>query len=152
EGSGHTDLNGATFPGGHTVTTNTNTVSIFGAADVINATGVPGTGGVLWSTDFLSASGTQTGTNKTFTSPVLNSPTMTTPTLGVAGATSINFGGSTLSTYASGTWTPTLRFGGGTTGITYAAQQGTYTQIGSQVIASFHINLSNKGSSTGSAQ
>jgi hypothetical protein len=79
------------------------------------------------------------------------SPTLTTPVLGAATATSINFGGTTLSTYAEGTFTPGVAFGGGTTGITYSNQTGTYTRIGNAVYFKISIGLSNKGSSTGSA-
>lgn len=51
--------------------------------------------------------------------------------------------------YAS--WTPVLSFGGGSTGITYAARSGTYTRIGNVVTFTLDLELSNKGSSTGSA-
>lgn len=77
---------------------------------------------------------------------------LTTPTLGVASATSINFGGSALSSYVeSGSWTPGIQFGGGTTGITYALQTGRYTRIGNVVYIIGLFTLSNKGSSTGAA-
>ena len=56
-----------------------------------------------------------------------------------------------LSWYEEGIWTPTLRFGGGSTGITYTTQQGRYTRVGRTVTVRFEINLSNKGSSTGEA-
>ena len=79
------------------------------------------------------------------------SPTFTTPTLGAALATSINFGGTSLSIYSDSTFTPVLKFGGGTTGITYTRQLGTYIQIGSVVHFVIDITLSSKGSSTGGA-
>jgi len=56
-----------------------------------------------------------------------------------------------LTTYATGTWTPALAFGGVTTGITYTSRSGTYTQIGREVICRFRIVLSSKGSATGAA-
>jgi hypothetical protein len=49
------------------------------------------------------------------------------------------------------TWTPTLEFGGGTTGITYSAQNGHYSRIGNIVVLRMEITLTNKGSSTGTA-
>jgi hypothetical protein len=55
----------------------------------------------------------------------------------------------TLDDYEEGTWTPVLSFGGGSTGITYSAQSGTYTKIGNGVLARVGVTLSNKGSSTG---
>ena len=54
-----------------------------------------------------------------------------------------------LDDYEEGSWTGTVDFGGGTTGITYSARQGRYTKIGRLVHASFVITLSNKGSSNG---
>lgn len=51
----------------------------------------------------------------------------------------------------SGTWTPGIDFGGGTTGITYTTQSGEYTQIGNMILFQCTVTLSNKGSSTGSA-
>ncbi len=48
-----------------------------------------------------------------------------------------------------GTWTPAFSFGGGTTGITYSLQAGTYTKIGREITAYFNIGLTSNGSSTG---
>jgi hypothetical protein len=56
-----------------------------------------------------------------------------------------------LSDYEEGTWTPGVSFGGGTTGITYTAQDGRYTKIGRQVTVTANVTLSSKGSSTGDA-
>jgi hypothetical protein len=50
-----------------------------------------------------------------------------------------------------GTWTPVLQFGGANVGITYGVQTGQYTKIGNVVTASMAIQLTSKGSSTGSA-
>jgi hypothetical protein len=57
----------------------------------------------------------------------------------------------TLDDYEEGTWTPTLTFGTGSTGMTYTARSGWYTKIGNQVTVQFTIFLSAIGSSTGSA-
>jgi len=86
----------------------------------------------------------------TFTGTIA-SPTLTTPTLGVANATSINFGGSTLGTYTETTWTPALQFGGSSTGITYSNQVGTYTRIGRMVFLQASLILTSKGAQTGAA-
>jgi hypothetical protein len=56
-----------------------------------------------------------------------------------------------LNWYEEGTWTPVLRFGGGSTAITYTTQQGRYTRVGRTVTIRFEILLSNKGSSSGEA-
>lgn len=50
-----------------------------------------------------------------------------------------------------GVWTPTLTFGGGSTGMTFSAQLGNSIAIGSLVVAFFQIDLTAKGSSTGAA-
>jgi hypothetical protein len=81
----------------------------------------------------------------------LISPSFTTPTLGAATGTSINFGGTTLSTYIEGTCTLSLKFGGLSVGLTYAVQLCKYTQIGNLVHVDAHLALSAKGSSTGTA-
>jgi len=54
-----------------------------------------------------------------------------------------------LNWYEEGTWTPIVQFNGGSTGITYSTQSGTYTRIGRQVTLNFDVRLSKKGSSTG---
>lgn len=65
--------------------------------------------------------------------------------------TSITFGsGNALNTYVTGTWTPNLQINGSNTGITYTGQLGGYTQIGNVVTIWAYINLSSKGSSSGS--
>jgi hypothetical protein len=73
-------------------------------------------------------------------------------TLGAISATSINFGGSTLSTYtASTSFTPNLAFGGASTGIMYSTQNGVYARIGSCVYVWITLILTSKGSATGTA-
>lgn len=60
-------------------------------------------------------------------------------------------GVNTLDDYEEGTWTPVLSFGGLSTGITYTTQSGNYVKIGRNVMLEFEINLSSRGSATGSA-
>lgn len=79
------------------------------------------------------------------------SPTLITPTLGVASATSINFGQSTLGSYEEGTFTPSVTFATpGTSSITHTAQSGEYTRIGHIVIfrSTTFFNLT-KGTASG---
>lgn len=78
-------------------------------------------------------------------------PAFTTSGTPYVTAISFNAGTDTLSTYHTTTYTPVLSFGGASTGITYSAQDGKYTQIGNVVYCSVHIQLSSKGSSTGLA-
>jgi hypothetical protein len=56
-----------------------------------------------------------------------------------------------LDDYEEGTWTPTLDFGGNSTGLTYSTQSARYTKIGNVVNFSFRMYLTSKGSSTGHA-
>jgi hypothetical protein len=58
----------------------------------------------------------------------------------------------TLDDYEEGTWTPTLTFGGGSTGMTYGGQLGTYVKIGKLVWLNCRVTLTAKGSSTGTAR
>jgi hypothetical protein len=51
----------------------------------------------------------------------------------------------------SGTFSPTLAFGGASVGITYGIQRGRYTQIGNRILFDLAITLTSKGSSTGFA-
>ena len=55
-----------------------------------------------------------------------------------------------LADYEEGTWTPNLTGDGGGSGQTYAAQTGTYTKIGRVVTVNFYVQLSAKGTITGS--
>lgn len=54
-----------------------------------------------------------------------------------------------LNWYEEGTFTPTITFGGGSTGITYGTQVGKYIRNGRLVTITIFITLSSKGSSTG---
>jgi hypothetical protein len=56
-----------------------------------------------------------------------------------------------LDDYEEGTFTPGITFGGGSTGLTYTSQLGFYTKIGNIVHVNGLIQLSAKGSSTGTA-
>lgn len=55
-----------------------------------------------------------------------------------------------LDDYEEGSFTPTITFGGGSTGMTFTSQNGRYTKIGNMCTVYVEMNLSNKGSSTGS--
>ena len=57
-----------------------------------------------------------------------------------------------LDDYEEGTFTPTISFGGTSTGITYGGNTGgSYTKIGRMVYVHIRIELTNKGTSTGAA-
>lgn len=58
----------------------------------------------------------------------------------------------TLDDYEEGNWTPVLGGGGGTSGQTYTTQLGRYVKVGKHVFCSFFIELSAKGTITGSLQ
>jgi len=63
-------------------------------------------------------------------------------------ATGASMSAELLDHYEEGSWTPVMKFGGGTTGMS-ATQNGTYTRIGRVVFFTAHITLSDKGSSSG---
>jgi hypothetical protein len=56
-----------------------------------------------------------------------------------------------LDDYETGTFTPTISFGGASVGVTYSNQQGYYIKVGKLVYVTMYIRLNNKGSSTGDA-
>ena len=53
--------------------------------------------------------------------------------------------------YEEGTWTPSLTFGGGSTGISYGSRSGSYIKIGTMCYVQGQLDLTSKGSSTGDA-
>jgi hypothetical protein len=57
----------------------------------------------------------------------------------------------TLDDYKEDSFTPTLRFGGATTGITYSTQNGVLVKIGRNVFFTGVVALTSKGSATGAA-
>jgi hypothetical protein len=57
----------------------------------------------------------------------------------------------TLDDYEEGTFTPTMTFGGSSTGVTYNSQTGRYTKIGRFVFFNLSIGLTNNGSGSGAA-
>jgi hypothetical protein len=57
-----------------------------------------------------------------------------------------------LDDYEEGTWTPTLTFGGGSTGMNLSASSGYYVKIGRLVNIGGTIIFTDKGSSTGAAE
>ena len=150
------------------------TVESFLVSSVLNA--IPNTAGSV-SASNLAASGTGSSSNflrgdmawtsatGTGSVALASLPTFTT-TIGVGGATASSSGSgisfpatqsassdaNTLDDYEEGTYTPTLSFGGASTGITYDVQTGRYTKVGRLVTVSFTIRLTNKGSSSGDAR
>ena len=53
--------------------------------------------------------------------------------------------------YEEGTWTPTVTFGGGSTGVAYNNQYGHWSRTGNMVTVQGFVYLSSKGSDTGTA-
>lgn len=69
----------------------------------------------------------------------------------MSGDATINNAG-TITVGVKGSWTPTLQFGGASTGITYSRQVGRYAKVGPLVIVTLGIILSSKGTSVGNAE
>lgn len=61
----------------------------------------------------------------------------------------VSFGDDALSVYLQGTWIPRLTIGGTDSGISYAAQNGWFTQIGNSVNLTAELTLSDAGTGTG---
>jgi len=115
---------------------------LYGNGSISGATSMPSNiqfGGTVGVTGALNTSSTFTSTGAL------------TPSGGIAfpAAQYSSADANTLDDYEEGTWTPSISFGGGTTGITYASRSGGYIKIGAQVTVWGYISLSNKGSSTG---
>jgi len=70
----------------------------------------------------------------------------------VGTGTSVSLTGREQPVYETGTWTPAITFGGGSTGITYGAQEGYYTRIGDVVHIEGNLTLTAVGSDTGTAK
>lgn len=70
-----------------------------------------------------------------------------------AGVNFTNLAGSisTAQVQTTGTFTPVLKFGGVSVGITYNIQTGVWTKIGGVTFIEINISLTSKGSSTGGA-
>lgn len=77
-------------------------------------------------------------------------PTLTTPVLGVASATSINFGGTALSVYSESTWTPTVTAGSGT--FTTVSATGSYTKIGNVCYFRVAVTITTNGTAAGTVE
>ena len=78
-------------------------------------------------------------------------PSQVFPATGIKLTTTPSSDPNTLDAYEEGSWTPSLVFNGGSSGMTYSSRSGQYTRIGRTVFFDASFNLSAKGSSTGSA-
>ena len=100
----------------------------------------------------LTVSGTSTLTGNATASGTLTSTGLVTASAGVAigGTGSAN----TLDDYEEGSFTPSVTFGSGSSGVTYSSSRriGKYTKIGNCVEYFIHVELTSKGSSTGAVQ
>lgn len=61
----------------------------------------------------------------------------------------LGLGTAAVEAYTEGTFTPSVTFGGASTGITYGTQVGSYVRIGKVVAVQIRVVLTAKGSSTG---
>ena len=80
--------------------------------------------------------------------------TLTTPLDGGEKVTILHLGFSTVSRHTlqeTGTFTPTLKFGGAGVGLSASTLSGTYTKTGRLVTANIFIRLVQTGTSTGAA-
>ncbi len=94
----------------------------------------------------------KTGTGSTYVTNT--SPTLVTPTLGAAVATSISFGGTVLSNYVEGTFTPTVTLvgGSGNTVPVYVTNTGRYTRVGNRVFVDILLDSDGGAEGAGTGQ
>jgi len=78
--------------------------------------------------------------------------TFTGCTTNVSNTSSYNTTEPETNWYENVDYTPVLAFGGASVGITYSVQTGNYIRIGDLVTAVANLNLTSKGTSTGSAR
>lgn len=125
----------ATYP----ATTSANRILYSSSANTVGQITTANSSGLLTNGSGVPAWVTVTGTG----APVLaTSPTLTTPNIGAATATSINFGGSSLSSYVeAGTFTPVFTCATpGDLSVAYTTQTGVYTRIGNVVYITMTLN------------
>lgn len=100
---------------------------------------------------------TGTGSAVFGTSPTISAPTLTGTTdlsggqVKFPATQSASSDPNTLDDYEEGAFTPAITFGGGSTGLTYLTQSGTYTKVGRAVHVRLYVRVNAKGSSTGAA-
>lgn len=150
----NTTLSGQSGTGSFAGTTSpTFTTPILGtptSGNLSNCTALPvgsitglGSGVATWLATPSSANLASAVTDETGSGALVfaNTPTLVTPVLGAATATSINFGGSSLSTYAANTsWTPVVTFATpGDLSVSYSTQTGSYSRIGNMITATFSL-------------
>jgi hypothetical protein len=124
----------------HPATTTINQLLYSSSANVIAGVSVVNSAGLTTTSGGVPTWVAYTGSG----APVLaNTPTLITPVLGAATATSINFGGSTLSAYASAiSFTPTFTFDTvGDLSVAYTVQTGKYWQVGGLYLISYTIRF-----------
>lgn len=116
------------------------------------------TGGQIAAASTVNVIRTNSLAANTYTVQVQRSKTESVSTVGSNGVShfdsgqfSVDANGFVSLPGLTGTFVPTLTFGGTSTGITYTTQEARYTQIGNMLFFTVYIDLSSKGSSTGTA-
>lgn len=98
--------------------------------------------------------GTGTGAgqlSKTFISGIYDTAVGATTSVAIVDSTG-QIGSGSANYVARTSWTPSLNFGGVSTGITYTTQVGNYSINGNMISFDLHIVLSSKGAQAGVAQ
>ena len=146
-------INAAIAGGGGVITTSDATGNLDIQSGGSTVVGVTSTGATVTGTLAATGASTFTGTGKFATTIGVGNATPSASGSGITfpATQSASSDANTLDDYEEGTWTPSLRFGGLTTGITYSVQNGTYTKVGNLVFIRVTLVLSSKGSATGTA-
>jgi hypothetical protein len=120
-------------------------MTVDSSCDAYNSTFQTSNANAIDGTGTLDYSGLTFSASNNITTTTTNGHSLLT------GNISFDDGVNELDFYEVGSFTPSVNFGGGTTGITYASRSGEYTRIGNVVTFRLSFNLSSKGSSTGTA-
>lgn len=138
------DVGGAVSPDAN------DNINLLGTANRITTTGNPGTNTITWDVGATVAT--------TYTTDVGNAIPAAN-VLNILGGTGVDTSGAGNTVTVNVTnfvgltaWTPVLSFAGGTTGITYSSQLGTYARIGNIVFVTYIMTLTSKGTDVGQAQ
>jgi hypothetical protein len=130
-----------------------NEIGILEGASGANYIGISGTTGIATGSTVYSAIFNLSSSLSSSAGPTFDHIHLTNGQIGFPAVQVPSADVNTLDDYEEGTWTPGISFGAGTTGITYNATYttGYYTKIGNVVAISAFLNLTSKGTSTGTA-
>ncbi len=148
--TGTGDLEKLTADDANVVTPTAGNINIVGGGANLTTTGTAGPNSLTVSLAGITQFSVQVGAAANDLTQIVNGTTGQVLTANTG--TNPTWEDAVVPSYSTGTFTPVLDFGGGTTGITYSVQYGQFTKIGNLVFVFIEIRLTSKGSSTGAAK